>query len=294
MKYKIIILQIKINTMRNYTTICARFRVWALCFSGLWLGSCSTSSSSEVGPPLIPNPEDAKAVLFVGNSLTNNNSMAEMVRRMAATTERSLLYTQHAPGGALISDHVDSAELESKIASRNWDVVSIQAQSAALAVTESNVNISIYPNIQLLVDKVRDANSTSIPLFYMSWGYKDGAPGLCDPIPDTCTFEGMNSLIKDRYLEVMELTDGQVSPCAELWNVIRDQHPELDLYASDGIHPSVLGSYVVALSFYTMIFEADPTLTTYHRDELDAADEQLLRAVVKEVVFDRISEWKSD
>jgi len=243
--------------MRNNTIIYAKFYIWsvccALCFFVLLISSCSTSSSSEVGPPLIPNPEDAKAVLFVGNSLTNNNSMAEMVRRMAVTTERSLLYTQHAPGGALISDHVESTELEAKIASRNWDFVSIQAQSAALAVTESNVNISIYPDIQLLVDKVRNAHNASIPLFYMSWGYKDGAPGLCDPIPDTCTFEGMNGLIKDRYLEVMELTDGQVNPCAELWSVIRDRHPELDLYASDGIHPSILGSYVVALSFYTLM-----------------------------------------
>ena len=281
--------------MRNYAAICTYFRVsWVVCCFLLLLGSCSSSSGSEVGPPIIPNPTDAKAALFIGNSLTNNNSMAEMARRMAATTERSLLYTQHAPGGARIADHAGSAELESKISSRKWDVVSIQAQSAELATSASNLNTSVYPNIQLVIDKVRGAHTASIPLFYMSWGYKDGAPSLCDPIPETCTFQGMNNLLKENYLQIMEQADGRVSPCAELWSVIRDRHPELDLYASDGIHPSVLGSYAVALSFYTMIFEADPTETTYHRDELDAADEQLLREIVKEVVFDRMSEWKAD
>ncbi len=284
--------------MGNDVMVCTNFRAryicLIICFFGLLLGSCSNSSGSEGGLPLIQNPEDTKAVLFVGNSLTNNNSMAEMARRMAATTERALLYEQHAPGGARIADHAGSGELDSKIASRKWNLVSIQGQSSELAVTESSLNTSIYPNIQLLVDKVKDNNAASIPLFYMSWGYKDGAPGLCDPIPETCTFEGMNGLIKDRYLQVMELSDGQVSPCAELWSVIRDRHPELELYASDGIHPSILGSYAVALSFYTMIFEADPTETTYHRTELDTADEQLLREAVKEVVFDRMSEWRAN
>ena len=266
-----------------------------LCIFGMLFSSCSSSDSptAEVLPPLINDAIDTKAVLFVGNSLTNNNGMAEMVRRMGFTTDRVLLYAQHAPGSTRLADHADSGELESTIATSEWDFVSIQAQSAELALDGIQVENNVFPNALSLVDKIRANHNASIPLFYMTWGYENGAEGLCDPFPPSCTFEGMNGVIKENYLTLMDLAEGQVSPCAELWTVLRERHPELDLYAFDGIHPSILGSYAVALSFYTMIFKADPTLVTYHRDELDTADEQLLREIVKEVVFDRLSEWQS-
>ncbi|GMN05183.1 hypothetical protein MTsPCn5_05710 [Croceitalea sp. MTPC5] len=261
----------------------------------LLLSSCSSSSSTEeVPPPLLNEPVDAKAVLFVGNSLTNNNSMAEMVRQMAFTTNRSLLYTLHAPGGTTIAEHASSTELEAKINSREWNFVSIQAQSFAFVQDTPFVENNVFPDVLTVVDKVSANNSFTIPLYYMTWGQKDGDETLCGPLPDYCTFEGMNGIIKENYLNIMNRTNGQVSPGAELWSVIRDRHPELDLYAFDGRHPSILGSYVIALSFYTMIFKADPTEVTWHRDELDAADEELLRDIVKEVVFDRISEWQAN
>ncbi len=271
-----------------------------LCFLFVLIvlyGSCSSSSppSEEVAPPLITDPVDAKAVLFVGNSLTNNNSMAEMVRRMAASAERALLYTQHAPGGTRIADHTASSELETKIASRQWDFVTLQAQSTELIILEeSTLESTIYPDIMTLVAKVRSNNNNSIPLFYMTWGLEEGDASLCDPLPDICTFEDMNNLVKQRYLTLMESNNGQVSPCAEIWSVVRERHPEIQLYEYDGRHPSILGSYAVALSFYTMIFKADPTQTFYHRDGLDPDEEQLLKEIVKEVVFDRISEWQAD
>jgi hypothetical protein len=74
--------------------------------------------------------------------------------------------------------------------------------------------------------------------------------------------------------------------------VVALRDPELDLYEADGVHPCVLGSYAISLAFCTMIFNADPTAVTYHRDGLNTADEQLLREIVQEVVFDRISEWQ--
>ena len=76
-----------------------------LCIFGMLFSSCSSSDSptAEVLPPLINDAIDTKAVLFVGNSLTNNNGMAEMVRRMGFTTDRVLLYAQHAPGSTRLA-----------------------------------------------------------------------------------------------------------------------------------------------------------------------------------------------
>ena len=41
----------------------------------------------------------------------------------------------------------------------------------------------------------------------------------------------------------------------------------IDLYNSDGSHPSAIGSYVAGLCFYTTLFQKDPTEILWNGDE---------------------------
>jgi hypothetical protein len=40
-------------------------------------------------------------------------------------------------------------------------------------------------------------------------------------------------------------------------------HPEIELYATDGSHPSAAGSYAAACSFYSVILRKNPVDITY-------------------------------
>lgn len=262
----------------------------------LFLIGCGSTEPTDGGVflPNIDASEDFKSVLFVGNSYTAFHSMPEMVRQMAISSSRTLIYEQHSPPSTFVSDHAESSELEGKLDDQKWDFVTIQAQSLEPVLAAQNMDDNVYPSIMTLVDKIKSNSETSTPLFFMTWGREDGDSSLCGPLPDVCTFDGMTDRLKERYLFYMNSSDGEVSPCAELWRVLRERYPDLDLYEEDGSHPNVLGSYAIALSFHTMIFKFDPTLVTYHRSDLDINDEELIREVVKEVVFDQITQWQAN
>jgi len=42
------------------------------------------------------------------------------------------------------------------------------------------------------------------------------------------------------------------------WMLVREKRPELELYISDGSHPSAAGSYLAACTFYATLFRASP------------------------------------
>jgi len=49
-----------------------------------------------------------------------------------------------------------------------------------------------------------------------------------------------------------------IIPVAPAWELVKKEHPEIDLYASDGIHPSAEGVYLTACVFYSAITGDSP------------------------------------
>lgn len=85
--------------------------------------------------------------------------------------------------------------------------------------------------------------------------------------------------------------DATVSPVGAVRRQIRLQHPEIELYDADESHPTLAGTYVSAATFYTVVYRNDPTLITYNTSILTATVANQIKAIVKEVVFDNLSEW---
>ena len=52
------------------------------------------------------------------------------------------------------------------------------------------------------------------------------------------------------------------------WKHTRDQQPSINLYSSDGSHPSVAGTYLAACTFYATLFQCE-----FYNIGLAAADE---------------------
>lgn len=75
---------------------------------------------------------------------------------------------------------------------------------------------------------------------YMTWGRNND------------TYEGMQQQLTENYLEMADVLDAYCAPVGEAWRRVRRECPSLQLYNSDGSHPSPAGSYLAACVFYAI------------------------------------------
>jgi hypothetical protein len=231
-----------------------------------------------------------KSALFLGNSYTGVNNLPNLVWNMAENTGDSLIYDSNTPGGHTLQGHSANAISLGKIASGGWDYVVLQEQSQLPSFPDGQVQSDVYPYAARLNDSILKYNPCAETVFYMTWGRKNGDASNCASWPPVCTYTGMDSLLRLRYETMAANNDAILSPVGAAWRYVRINHPGIELYQADESHPSVAGSYLAALSFYTVLYRKDPTLISWNHT-LPAADAAILRDAAKAVVYDILSHW---
>ena len=229
-----------------------------------------------------------RSILFIGNSYTYGNNMPAITASMAQSTGKTLNYDSHTPGGEQLASHASSTIVEDKLDDQDWDFVAIQGQSQEMSWPLVNSS-SQMASCATLSQKARTAYSCVVPLFYMTWGRENGDAQNCGWQSYLCTYEGMDDTLQANYTRAATQNNGAVSPVAKVWRYLR-ANTSLDLYASDGSHASYAGSYAVAATFYTMIFQADPESVTFY-GSLSAADAQEILSAVKLIVYDDLEDF---
>ncbi len=225
-------------------------------------------------------------VLFLGNSYTQYNNLPQLVHDLALSTGDTLIYDSHTPGGYRLADHFTDTISRSKIMAGDWDYVVLQGQSQ-----EPITNTSQFSNGgQALYTLIKQYNPCAVVMPFMTWGRKNGDVSNCAVFPVMCTYEGMDTTLRDRYIQFTENINGEVSPVSVVWSTIRQYHPGIDLYQPDESHPSAAGSYAAACCFYTGIFKKNPTFITSNAT-LNATDAAIIRNVAKAQVFDTLLQW---
>lgn len=227
-------------------------------------------------------------ILFVGNSYTAVNNLPEMVYRMGLSTGDTLHYTMNAPGGCTFQQHITQSA--SYIQQSGWDYVVLQEQSQLPSFPASQFLAESYPFAQQLCQMIRQYNPEAQIIFYMTWGRENGDQENDQFFPPLGTYEGMDSLLFERYMMMAQDNHTCVSPVGAVWHYLRDNHPDIQLYQSDGSHPSVAGTYAAACSFYTLIFHKNPTDIHYDA-ELEADMAATIRHAAQTIVYDSLSKW---
>jgi hypothetical protein len=232
-----------------------------------------------------------KKVLFVGNSYTYYGDLPGMTKSMSVSTGDTLIVESHTPGGRRIGQHADDPQVYTLMKQKNWDHVVFQCQSQEPSFNESHVNSSVYPAMKELCDSLKKVHHCAQPMMYMTWGRKNGDQNNCQFFEPLCTYEGMDSMLRLRYIQMAKDNKGDVSPVGWIWNQIRSQYPAYELYNKDESHPSFLGTYAAALTFYTMIWHKDPTNIAFNPgvNEDQATN---LKALVKTEVFEQLGRWQ--
>lgn len=233
-----------------------------------------------------------KSVLFLGNSYTYTSDLPGTLYNLAAAGGDTIFRDQYTPGGYTLEGHSTNATSLSKIASREWDFVVLQEQSQKPSFPPAQVAAETYPYAEVLVDSIKSNYECTEPIFFMTWGRRDGDQNNCQFYPPLCTFEGMNARLRQSYLEMGEDNGATVAPCGAAWHQMSLDNSTFfsGLYSGDGSHPSAWGTYLNACVFYATIFRQSPVGIPYY-SSIGQADAETLQQLAEDIVLDSLDNW---
>lgn len=204
-----------------------------LVWAALVTATCASDELAPEPPDIVPPAPEALSILFVGNSLTYTNDLPAMVAALledggqGPVDIRASAYPNYG-----LQDHWFTPVTRDAIAAGGWDYVAIQQGPSA---TEGRPSLLEYS--ELFAGEAR-AVGAEIAL-YMVW------PSSARSFD----FDG----VSDSYATAAANVGGVLFPAGEAWRAAWSEDSALPLYGGDGFHPSVLGSYLAALTIYQRI-----------------------------------------
>jgi len=249
-------------------------RLW-LAFLIILVATVSCKPNSQDG---IENPEN---ILFIGNSYTFINDMPEIFTGLAELGGHEVSVTTLAKAGYSLMEHAEDPQTREVIQSNNWDYIILQEKSS-LPFLDLDATADGISHVM----EMAAAQGANLILF-LPWAYQSGFPeaGLED-------YQAMQSKATEVYLDLGRDFRIQVAPVGFAWQSALEQDPALELWSIDGSHPSLLGSYLAAATFYALIFQEH--LPSNQIPESDSADVEIINMlgeIVAETVLGTPGKW---
>jgi len=206
-------------------------------------------------------------ILFIGNSYTAANTLANLVRELAMAEGCPVEVDSSLIGGARFSTHAQNATTLAKIAVGGWDFVVLQNQSQVPGWRPADVLSGSVPHAESLATAIASASPAAQIVYFQTWGRRDGDAGNCGYYPLVCTFDGHTQALAEGYAQYAAATGGDIAPVGTAWKVVVDStsppFPSADLWSGDGSHPALRGSYLAAAVFFGRIFKGSPVGNPY-------------------------------
>ena len=235
-------------------------------------------------------PAQVTSVFFIGESYTAMNDLPATFQQLAFSLGDTVSVGMSAPGGLPLGMHTGYGPTLDGIASHPWDFVVLQeqSQSAALQVEGAGGPGSSF---WWLCQLIEANNECTWPVLFMTWGWENGDALHCPLYPALCTYAGMQQNIREGCFQLNGLAQpGRIAPVGTAWQHVREDHPWIDLYQSDGDHPSPEGTYLAACVFYCTLFKLPCTGASFHAN-IPSATATILQEVATATVLDSMDTW---
>jgi hypothetical protein len=249
----------------------------------------NTTQNVAVVTPIDPGPYGDAAtatnkVLFIGNSLTYFNDQPGTFWNLAATSGLKTYVEQATIPGAQLEDHLNSAFTMQKIQRYAWDVVVLQVVNTDMAFVASHGVVTV--TLQVFLNKIREQN-TKVRLFcFLPFA---GPDGISDD-QYSYDYEQGQTMFRDGTLTVAKKLDLMVAPVGWAWRSVRQNRPDINLYAADQIHPSAAGSYLGACVYVVSIAQKKLESNAYIAS-LAPDIANFLQQTASQTVLDSLSYW---
>ncbi len=185
--------------------------------------------------------KDTVRVLFVGNSYTYFWNLSQTVEALSQLNGIPLIARNSTAGGASLKDHwMGRKMLRSReiIQNNEWDIVVLQNHSRSTIDSLAD----FYEYGDLFIELVKSTGAT--PILYETWAR------AYNPL--------MQKQITTAYDQLALKHKIEKVPVGTLWQKARILKPDLPLFDPDGSHPSPLGTYLTACTFYCWLNDQEP------------------------------------
>ena len=233
-------------------------------------------------------------VLFLGNSYTQVNNLPSVLVNLSQDASHLMMVESNTPGGYTFDQHSQNATSLEKIRKGIWDYVVLQEQSQMPSIDYYRYS-NMYPAAERLRDTIRKYNPCAEIILYMTWGRRDGGQ-QCENYGDGlyCSadfrdFDHMQDTMTSSYYELTQRLKCNCAPAGEAWRTAIHQ-TEINLFSTDGSHPSTYGTYLTACVLFGSIWEESPVglNTAFAISEEDA---QTLQEIADQTVLHSETQW---
>ena len=216
------------------------------------------AAASKTAKPAKNSEKKATRVLMIGNSFTFNNNSWDMLAQIAQSEGHELEIVHVAEPGFSFADHLESDATTQAILKGDYDFAILQDQSQTPAQYALNPkgNAAFRNNFITMTNRVFGWSPYATIIMEETWAYVGNK------------FGGFSSMTEfDNYLQngarlYAEVIRGKVSPAGQAFAIVRNERPDIDLYADDNIHPSAFGSYLKSCVEYLTLFDGKFTSFT--------------------------------
>ncbi len=221
-------------------------------------------------------------VLFIGDSLTFVNDLPTTFANVAWAGGHRVDARTLASSGETLAGHVADSTTAPTIKSEHWNMVVLQDQSENPSLAYYRQN-EMYPAAARLVAMIRQDDAQ--PLLFLTWAHQTGWPPA--DLPDYAT---MQAAVDQGYLGLASDLDVPIAPVGDAWQSVTTNPRNPDLWQSDGVHPTLAGTYLAACVFYASIFHQSPVGLSFHGGVTGSVAAHLQEAAAS-TVFSDPTEW---
>lgn len=246
----------------------------------------STADRAATDAPAADAPADVTRdatptrlrVLFVGNSYTYVNDLPGLVARMGAAASRAgvgpdITTDSVAVGGATLHNHWDMNTAPMRIMAGGWDAVVFQGQSVEPVIAYTD-----FRTYAVRFGTLATTNHARA-VYYATWPRRVGDDVYTQSWSGG-TPEVLGMRLHTAYSQVAMLAGGSVAAVGNAWLAALRSGSAIELYASDGSHPSPAGTWLTACVMYrTLVGAPAPMETESAAMGVAPADVHTLRAL---------------
>ncbi|HKG94756.1 MAG TPA: SGNH/GDSL hydrolase family protein [Gemmatimonadaceae bacterium] len=190
------------------------------------------------GGPTAP-PTDRVRVLFIGNSLTSANDLPGILDALADSAGvKPLEVVNISMDNTALSDHYLFLSARSVIQQGGWNYVVLQQGPSSRPANRDSLRMFA----ERFATDIRRVGAR--PALYMVWPAAENAADYDRAV--------------ESYTLAADDVDGLLFPGGELLRAALARDATLPLLSSDGYHPSPMGSYLVALSMFGILYDRSP------------------------------------
>ena len=232
----------------------------------LIVSAAPSQLNEDLSPSESVSNDSTFDLLFVGNSYTSNNQLNVRVENLLSASGFTPEVQALTSGGKTLAWHGEQAETEGSewfTSLRNpHDYVILQDQSQVPGFPTSSSYWQDSMEGARIIDDLVDDNGGDT-FFLMTWGYRNGDESNSWRYPD---YETMQQYLETGYLAYAENLSSDrrtvfIAPVGmafeniffSISNATEDGTIFSDLYAADGSHPSIQGTYLAACVIHTSV-----------------------------------------